>query len=287
MGPTIDQRAEALVEEIRARRFRGEDPAVTVPADAGPEELIARVLAAERLNAALALPGGTYNPQESLAETIFQGGVRALNAWAFREARRRFDDAARRAREPRLQQRIALFIALCALLQEAVRIDPERSLSTSHRENLKQTLPRLDCLSAAERAHYQAEVTRLYDLRAALQEDAYLRTVWHLVRARMAMEVSEDDFGLTWLLAARRCARELFEPGEYLAGLLDRARKRILLLLGEVPPAEEEATRAEVGHLRPGEVFEAFLAALDAGTGRQARRDLQLFTIHPFVAAPA
>ena len=163
MGPTIDQRAEAWWR-IRARRFRGEDPAVTVPADAGPEELIARVLAAERLNAALALPGGTYNPQESLAETIFQGGVRALNAWAFREARRRFDDAARRAREPRLQQRIALFIALCALLQEAVRIDPERSLSTSHRENLKQTLPRLDCLSAAERAHYQAEVTRLYDL---------------------------------------------------------------------------------------------------------------------------
>ncbi|MBI3944622.1 MAG: hypothetical protein HY321_01765 [Armatimonadetes bacterium] len=279
MNEGINARVAALVEEIRSRRFRGEDPMITVAAGASPAELVACVLAAERLNAALSLPEGTYNPQESLAATLFEGAARTLNRWGFREARRRLDDAARRAREPALQQRVTLFLAFCALLQDIVRLDPERPLSRSHREHLAQTLPRLDCLSDEERAHYAAEVERLYALREQIKSDAYARTLWHLVRARMAMDASEEDYGLTWLLAAGAAAKEVFVPGEYPQGLLERGRRKVLLLLGEVPEDAVEAARGEAAGLRLGEVLDAFAAGLDAATGKSSRQGMEAFGV--------
>lgn len=283
MNESIDQQVARLVDQIRSRRFRGEDPPVEVAPDASAAELVACVLAAERLNAPLRLGSGEYHPQEKVAEANLQGAMRALNGWAFREARRRLDEAARGARDPALQQRVTLYLGFCALAHDIVRTDPNRALSASRAEKLRETLPRLDCLSEAERAHYAAEIQRLCALREQVKSDPYTRALWCLVRARMALDLSEDDYGLTWLLAARVATKPLFVPGEYLQGLLERARLKVLLLLDEVPEAEQDTAREQAGNLRLGEVFDAFVAALDAHTGGSARLAMLQFGVRPFL----
>ena len=294
MNPSIIQeQIKSITIDLNRRRFRGEDPALPLGDGESLDSVIAKVLAAQTLHAVLDCDGERFNPDETSAEKRYFAGLSRLDAWSFRDARRLFDDAAKRAREPALQQRVTLYRLLTDYLRDIVTGDVDRTLPMSVREAVAGPIDLLDQLAEAERAHYRREIDRLWELRGSMKENDALRTVWLFVQARIAMDSSESALGLTWLLAAAHLNRESLEPTPYLQGMLDRARRRIVRLIGveEMGEPEDGAEEAAVPapeeeRVRPWDLFEALAAALEGANGCKVRAQSKLFRIERFVAPP-
>jgi hypothetical protein len=303
--PEIQERIEAMIREIDARRFRGEDPSIPVAPEESREAVVAKTLAAQLLHALLDFGGGAFNPDEKSAEKRFLAGQKRLDFWNFRDARRLFDDASKRARDPKLQQRITLFRLLTDYLRDVTMTEWDRSLPASAKAAVIEPLDRLDRLSPEERAHYRAEIERLWDLKESLKTDPALRTAWLFAQARIAFDASEGAMGVTWLLSAAHANREISDPGPYLQSLLERARSWLLRTIGEEPPAgeaeasagesasdapgEEKSDPAATGRkgrpeerVRPWDLYEALAASLEAATGKDPRAAARQFRIERY-----
>jgi hypothetical protein len=293
----IQQQIQSIQRDLDARRFRGEDPIIPVPAGDRREAIIAKVLAAQSLHAVLGLDGERFNPDEESAEKRMFAGQRLLDYWRVR------DEAAKRARRPELQQRITLFRLFADYLREIVLTDFEASLPTRVKTALLDPLSRFDRLSPEETAHYREEAERLWTLRDTMKTDPYLQTVWLTVQARIAMDSSDSAQGMTWLLAASHLNRDRFQPNAYLQELLDRARRRILRLIGEehLAGSEEQESPAEArtgerqpagdagkktdteDRVRPRELYDALLIALETAYGDDPRAAMGLFRVKRYI----
>ncbi|CAA9585164.1 MAG: hypothetical protein AVDCRST_MAG88-3829 [uncultured Thermomicrobiales bacterium] len=291
---TLAVRVSAVRREIERRRFAGDDPVVELAARMPGAEVVARVLAAERTGAALTVDGARFNPAEDLAEEALRGAIGALRSWSFAVARVRLDEAAERAHDPALQQRAALFKALLRLVSALVYTPlDEKPRGGADLADLDAVLGGLDRLPAAEQLHYRDEADRLLNLRdAAARGDNYLDAAWTLLRARLAMSAGQDEAAILWLLRLAARHAPALAPGPnaeapYLAELLDRARARLLAMIGHpAPVAEGKAApaAAETKAVRPGELSQALAARLGAILGRDPGRGMDAFAIVEWVA---
>ncbi len=275
----ITERAAALGREVERQRFAGDDPVVALVPRLSQAEIVARVIAAERTGAALAIGEGRYSLTEDLAEAALREALGALRSWSFAVARVRLDEAAR-AHDPATQQRVALFKALTRHLSALIYVPLG--------EKLRLGLPEfdaarrdLDLLPPVESLHYRDELDRLLTLReAATGGDPFLAAAWTLVRAQLAMSAGQDEAALLWLLGL--AARQAPAPEGYLAELTDRARRQILALIGEpLPDAGEKPSEA----VRPRELFNALIARLGADLGRDLAQGMQYFALTEYVPA--
>ena len=299
---TIAALVARLRREVEQARFAGDDPAVVVAATDSPTVIVAKTLAAERLNAPLRLGDALLSLQEDVAEELFYRGVTALRYWRFAAAQAAFEEAGARTAMPALQQRLALFRAATALLRRVVLADPDQPPKPVAEERAVALVDTLDALAPAERVHYAAELHRLVALRGALAADPYLQTVHGLLRARLALGAGDDTVGLGWLLRAAVLHADRLAPSPYLADLLARARQRLRRFLGEAAPTAPSAasspppsqggdragdptsaaseTEGDAGDdVRAGELLAALAGHLDVLLGRDVQGDAAQFGI--------
>jgi len=240
--PTL---VERLRREVEQARFAGADPELAIGPDDAPATIVAKTLAAERLNTPLRL-GDTLLPlQEDVAEALFHRGLSALRYWRFAQAQDVFEQASARTASPVLQQRLALYRAAAALLARIVLAEPGQPPKPLAEERALDLVATLDALAPEERRHYAAELRRLIALRAASVDDPYLQTVHCLLRARLALSNGDDTLGLGWLLRAARLQADRLAPSPYLADLLARARARLSRFLDLAPPPPASGTDAD------------------------------------------
>lgn len=294
----IAARMAAVGRQIERQRYAGEDPVVELAPRLKSAEVVARVLAAERTGAALALDGARFNPQEDLAESALRGATTALRSWSFALARARLDEAGERAHDPALQQRVALFKALTRLVSATIYTpldEQPRGGGATDLTALDEVHAGLDLLPAAERLHYRDEADRLLNLRdAARGGDAPLAAAWTLIRAQLAIGAGQDEAAILWLLhlVARNAGALGLEGGAdraYLADLVARARTRVLALIGVAEPAPAAgggaiSTPDDAKAVHPRELFNALVARLSAAFDRDLARGMEVFALNPYVA---
>lgn len=280
----IAARIAAARRQIERQRFAGEDPVVDLPPRLGRADLAARVLAAERAGALVALDGERFNPREDLAEAALRDAIDALRSWRFAAARARLQEAGERAHAPVLQQRVALFKSLTRLLAALIYTPLDQQPRGNALAGLDEVLAGLDRLSEDERLHYRDEADRLLNLReAAAGGDPFLAAAWTLIRAELALSGGQDEGALVWLLhlATRTTVGQsdgTGASGAYLSDLLDRARARILALIGHPDAAPAGDTT-----LQPRDLANALVAHLSAAFGRDLARGTELFALHEYV----
>lgn len=292
----IAARIEQVRRQIERQRYAGEDPVVQLSPRLGKAGAVARILAAERAGALLQLDGTRFNPSEDLAAGASRAALGALRGWSFAAARIHLDEAGERARDPALQQRVALFKALTRLLAALIHTPLDEKPRGGALDDLDDVLAGLDHLSEAERLHYRDEADRLLNLRdAAASGDAFLTAAWTLVRAQLAMRAGQDEAAVVWLL--HLAARALPAAGAgntadaagdvYLDELLRQARARLLTLVGMADLAntsENASTTSSHATVRPRELFNALIAHLSDAFGRDLARGMELFTLNEYVA---
>jgi hypothetical protein len=286
------ERVEALRRAVEQWRFGGGRPAIAVDAALPLNELLARVLAAERANTDLVVAGVPVNPLEDTAEELGRRALVSLSFGNFGAAQALLEEAAGRTRLPELQQRLTLWRALVDFQRRVVMTEITSPVRGAPAQRVLEILDRLDHLPPPEREHYRAEVLRLAELRARAGKDDYLQTVWCLVRARRAMAEQEDVLAMAWLYRAYRLNADQLEAAaqvnEYLVKLLEQARREILRAAGEAmegaahiapEPGDDTPPRA-------AELYAALAAALTPALGRDVRRDAALFAIAEYQEAP-
>jgi hypothetical protein len=263
-----------LRQEIERARFAGDDPAVSVAPGDAPALIVAKTLAAERLNAPLRVDGVVVALQEDVAEDLFYRGLNALRYWRFAGAQAAFEEAGAKTADATLQQRLALYRAATALVRRVVLSDPEQPPRSAPEERALALVDTLDALPVAERAHYAAELRRLIALRQALPTDPYLQTVHCLLRARLALGSGDDAVGLGWLLRAATLRGESLAPNPYLADLLERARRRLRRFLGDATaPPSPPNSGGEPAEPAPGARNDSRELAEPAPGARNPRRE--------------
>ncbi len=275
----IAERAAALQRQVERQRFAGDDPVVELVPRLSQAEIVARVIAAERTGAPLALGEMRYNPNEDLAEAALREAAASLRSWGFAVARVRLDEASR-AHDPALQQRVSLFKALTRHLSAIIYVPLVEKLRLGLPE-LDDALRGLDLLPSAESLHFRDELDRLLTLReAAAGGDQFLATAWTFVRAQLAMAGGQDEAALLWLLSV--AARQPAITDGYLGELLGRARRQILTLIGEPDPGDPTTP---IDPVRPRELFNALTARLSTDLGRDLLQGMQYFAVTEYVAA--
>ncbi|HLH23264.1 MAG TPA: hypothetical protein VK066_12130 [Chloroflexota bacterium] len=301
----ISEIVARLRREIEQARFAGDDPTLSVaPADP-PLLIVAKTLAAERLNAGLRVNDAVIALQEDVAEDLFYRGLSALRYWRFAGAQAAFQEAGAKTADAARQQRLTFYRAATALVRRIVLSDPEQPPRAVPEERALGLVDTLDALPTAERAHYAAELRRLIALRQALPGDPYLQTVHCLLRARLALGGGDDTVGLGWLLRAAALQGTGPAPSPYLADLLERARRRLRRFLGEAdgaPPdlpkagkegdapggasapdgAAPERAEETSDDVRAAALLEALGNHLDQALGREVLRDAAQFGIAPY-----
>jgi hypothetical protein len=273
-----------IAGELERARFRGANPVVEVPDGAGALEVAARVLAAERLNARLRIGRRDYNVQEDRAEAGFQQALAALRNWSFPAAQARLDAAGSRAADPALQQRIGLWKLLAQLVRRLVLADPEQKLTGSPERVALEQVRGADRLPADEREHYRAEVERIVHAHAAAREgtDPLPRTLWYVLRARLALAVDEPVLSLVWCVRAANTNAGHLTPDQYLAGLLESGRRYVLLALGELSPEEASEAREGLKGFQAWDLYRALTAQLSQAYGLDVHRETARFSIAPY-----
>ena len=285
---SLPERAAELARELERARFGGANPAVVVPPDADALEVAARVLAAERANAPLRVAGRDYNTRQDLAASTLERALGALRNGSFASAQELLDAAGARAADPTLQQRIGLWKLLVQVVRRLVRADPDEELRGNPGRLVLEHLEGADRLPAAERKHYRDEVERLVRLHAAARagehdEDGRLaRTLWYLLRVRLALAQEEPVLALAWCVRAARTNVDRLTPDEYLGGLLDQARRYVLLQLGELPEDPLADARDAVKGLQAWDVYRALAAQLGRAWDLDVHRETARFSIAPY-----
>lgn len=275
----ITERATILQRQVERQRFSGDDPVVELVPRLSQAEIVARVIAAERTGATLALGETRYNPNEDLAAAALREAAGSLHSWGFAVARVRLDEASR-AHDPALQQRVSLFKALTRHLSAIIYVPLGEKLRLGLPE-LDEVLRGLDLLPPAESLHYRDELDRLLTLReAAAGGDRFLAAAWTFVRAQLAMAGGQDEAALLWLLNI--AARQPVIAEGYLGELLGRARRQLLTLIGEPNPGDPATPLDPV---RPRELFNALTARLSADMGRDLTQGMQFFAVTEYIAA--
>lgn len=275
----ITERAAILQRQVEHQRFAGNDPVVELVPRLSQTEIVARVIAAERTGATLALGETRYNPNEDLAEAALREAAGSLRSWGFAVARVRLDEASR-AHDPATQQRVSLFKALTRHLSAIIYVPLGEKLRLGLAE-LDAVLRGLDLLPSAETLHFRDELDRLLTLReAAAGGDQFLAAAWTLVRAQLAMAGGQDEAALLWLLSI--AARQPAIIDGYLGEMFGHARRQILTLIGEPDPGDPATPTDPV---RPRELFNALTARLSADLGRDLTQGMQFFAVTEYIAA--
>ncbi|MDW8060728.1 MAG: hypothetical protein RMK01_11705 [Thermomicrobium sp.] len=270
------------VDELRRRRFAGEDPVVTI--ETAKKARVARstllrdavvaTLVAERLGALLQLDDTLLTPAEDLAVDELVSAYRSLATWDLRAAESALARAVRFARLPEQQQRVALGWALHRLVADLLWLVPGDAKTLPAERLVLDLMPTLDRLPDEERRFYAGEVRRLAAAWREAGNDDHAWCVWALLRARVALLRNEGvETALAWLLRLARRAG-LVVAGDDPDGLMTLLRRAeaVFQLLAQPPvdPASAEELRTMASQASPRDLFRALVAALTARWGEDA-----------------
>lgn len=257
-------------QAIGRDRFAGRDPAVRGPGGARAAATLARLLAADREGAPIALgkaaPWPRVNPSEDRAEDALQRAIGALGHWGFAVARHELGLAASLARVAARQQRIALVKALLGLVRAIVLTPPGEPLRGED-ATARGVLARLDALTLEERDHYATEIARLLDHWRAAATDDDDWCAWALLRGRLALREGAiaAESAMAWALRAwnRGAASGERSADPSLDALLAAARASFApLLTGVEAPTLLDARGRPVDPPRAGDVLAAVASSL-------------------------
>ena len=269
---------------LARERFAGGDPVVRGPAGARAERTVARLLAADREGALVAVASDSVNPAEDRAEEALQRALRSLTTWAFEAARRDFAEAASLARVAARQQRIALLRAIMALQVALARTVPGERPRGEEAAVLG-LLGRLDALSSHERTHYQGEIERLVGhwRDAATSTEAW--EVWALWRGRLALRDRADEATLAWAIRAWDHAADRRGDADPRLMTLIAAARAVFRSLADGPGDETSDETPDAP--RASDFLAAIGAALSGDDGAEPLAATARFALAPFHASAA
>ncbi len=220
------------IEKIESERYNSKDPVVTIDKSDSHQNVIVKLLTAERTGAPLILEKETLYPAEDLAKRNFSKGVTTLNSWRFRKSSTHFTDAANLARDLVLQQRINLYKQLHSLLQSTVLTAPDKIIKSKGKlfAEVLNSLKKYDKLSEEEQYYYQRIIDSLYGIASLLVAgDKKTKTQQLFVRCTISLSNREYLAANIWLFKIYLLNRDAFDSLAASDKILQKALKSLQL----------------------------------------------------------
>ncbi|MBK5114527.1 MAG: hypothetical protein JJE41_12960 [Candidatus Heimdallarchaeota archaeon] len=211
---TIQNAVKNNIEIIESERYNSKDPMVTIGKDDPTEQIIIKLLTSERTGAPLKYGMETLNPAEDLANKNFNNGIRSLNSWQFRSSDNYFNEAAKTARDLKLQQRINLYKQLHNLLKSVIQTSPDRIVKSKGAifEEVAKLIAKYDKLDATEQNYYRKQVDSLYELAHQLNDgEREIRTNHLLAKCSISLYNQEYLAAYVWLYKIYLLNKEMFD----------------------------------------------------------------------------
>jgi hypothetical protein len=211
---TIQNAVKNNIEKIESERYNSKDPIVTITKDDPINEIIIKLITSERTGAPLKFGKETLNPAEDLANRNFNNGIRKLNSWQFRASDSNFSDAAKTARDLKLQQRINLYKQLHGLLKSVIQTSPDRIVKSKGAifEEVVKLISKYDKLDEAEQNYYRKQVDSMYELAHQLNDgEREIRTNHLLAKCSISLYNQEYLAAYIWLYKIYLLNKEMFD----------------------------------------------------------------------------
>ncbi len=202
------------IELIETERYNSKDPLVNITEKDSIDDVIIKLLTAERTGAPLKIGKEILNPAEDLAIRNFDSGVRSLNNWQFKSSNQLFNEAAEKANDRKLQQRINLFKQLTNLLQKVIQVQPEKALKSSQSifDDILTSIAKYDQLDDPEKHFYRQAIDSVYGVICQLNDDDK-ETKTHQLIARSSISLSNKEYlaAYIWLYKIYLLNKEMFD----------------------------------------------------------------------------
>ena len=202
------------IELIESERYNSKDPIVEIKEPKNPHHVIVKLLTSERTGAPLKLEKDILYPAEDLAKRNFSIGVSTLNSWQFRKSKDYLNDAANKAFNPILQQRVNLYKQFNKLLESIIKSTPEKSVKRTQSlfKDIIDSIKKYDKFSDNERLYYTRAVDSHYDFATQLDSDNIeIQTQQLLARCTISLTNKEYLAAYIWLYKIYLLNREMFD----------------------------------------------------------------------------
>ncbi|HUT80077.1 MAG TPA: hypothetical protein VMZ29_02655 [Candidatus Bathyarchaeia archaeon] len=202
------------IELIESERYNSKDPIIKIEEKDTTEEIIIKLLTAERTGAPLKIGKEILNPAEDLAIKNLESAVRSLNTWQFKPSNQFLNDAAEKAYDKALQQRINLFKQLNNLLQKVIHVSPEKAVKNTQSlfDDILASISKYDQFDDSEKHYYRQSIDSVYGVICQLN-DGDVETKTHQLLARCSISLSNKEYlaAYIWLFKIYLLNKEIFD----------------------------------------------------------------------------
>ncbi|NHK31773.1 MAG: hypothetical protein FK730_10510 [Asgard group archaeon] len=222
------------VEIIESERYNSKDPIVKILSDDSKEEVIIKLLTAERTGAPLKFEKDFINPTEDIAKRAFRNGVRILNSWLFKRSSDYLDEAAKNTNDLLLQQRVTLYKQLNNLLQNVIGSQPDKVMKRTSNlfDDTISSIKKYDQFSKSEMEFYLKAVDSLFNITTQLQDDnSEIRTQRLLCKASISLTNKEYLAAYIWLFKIYLLNKEIFDNIASNDEILESALKNLQIYI--------------------------------------------------------
>jgi hypothetical protein len=202
------------IEVIESERYNSKDPVITIKTDDTKEEVIIKLITAERTGAPLKYGKEFLNPVEDIAVRSFNNGIRTLNSWMFKKSNEYFVESATKTNNQLLQQRVTLFKQLNKLLNQVAIAQPDKILKRTNSvfSDVISSIKKYDLFSKYEKEFYLKAVEKLNKIVVQLDEgDTEIKTQQLLCKVTISLANREYLAANIWLYRIYLLNKEIFD----------------------------------------------------------------------------
>lgn len=222
------------IEIIESERYNSKDPIVNILSDDSKDDVIIKLLTAERTGAQLKYEKEFINPTEDIAKRSFNNGVRTLNSWLFKKSSENLDEAANNANDLLLQQRVTLYKQLNNLLQNVISAQPDKVIKRTSNlfDDIISSIKKFDQFSQSEMEFYLKAVDSFFKVTSQLQDnDIEVRTQRLLCKTSISLYNKEYLAAYIWLFKIYLLNKEIFNNIASDDEILKIALKNLLVFI--------------------------------------------------------
>jgi hypothetical protein len=222
------------IEVIESKRYNSKDPIITIKTDDTKEEVIIKLITAERTGAPLKFGKEFLNPVEDIAIRSFNNGVRILNSWMFKKSNEYLVEAATKTNDQLLQQRVTLFKQLNNLLEQVIITQPNKVLkrTSSIFIDIISSIKKYDLFSKFEKEYYLKAVDSLNKIAKQLDEgDNEIKTQQLLCKVVISLANKEYLAANIWLYRIYLLHKEIFDNLASEDEVLNKALKSLQMYI--------------------------------------------------------
>ncbi|MBN1327873.1 MAG: hypothetical protein JXA54_00240 [Candidatus Heimdallarchaeota archaeon] len=202
------------IELIESERYNSKDPILQIEGKDSTDDIIIKLLTAERTGAPLKIGKEILNPAEDLAIKYFESGVRSLNTWQFKSSNQFLSDAAEKAYNKTLQQRINLFKQLNNLLHKVIHVTPDNAVKNTQSlfDDIITSISKYDQFDDSEKNFYRQSINSVYHIVCQLSKDD-VESKTHQLLARCSISLSNKEYlaAYIWLFKIYLLNKEIFD----------------------------------------------------------------------------